>query len=321
MIRSEQVKRSFFEQPPASTSMEALVYVNQTNHHHVLMNGDRLTRSEVRHGKYHTLYRVDMSPKKIEVRDEFDSALPGQPFMIQAKFYYEVTNPETLVSKYYENLPIDLAEKMVDEVKKAAETYTVEEKIRVRESIADLKSEMSVTDLFEDYGIRLKEISVQVDYSQAVKDDYAKLEAEKRNNLMKKELTSSRIDAKVSEIDALEKVAQRYGVTGALLVNASEDEINKIIKDQYERSRQDQEKNEQTIRETVAKGGNIDDALELIEAINKAKNSSNPLGNQRIEQQPTYNKIEEPKASYDADALQKHMARMEEKEESYNRGE
>jgi hypothetical protein len=95
----KDVKFSFLEKPPASSMTYAFVYVNHHNEYYAVKNGERLSRSELRIGKYKKVYTVNMQQHTITYKEEVPSATRGRRFSVNLSIDIAVEHPERLVQQ------------------------------------------------------------------------------------------------------------------------------------------------------------------------------------------------------------------------------
>jgi hypothetical protein len=95
----KDVKFSFLEKPPASSMTHAFVYVNHQNKYYAVKNGERLSRSELRIGKYKRVYTVNMQQQTITYKEEVPSATRGRRFSVNLSIDIAVEHPERLVQQ------------------------------------------------------------------------------------------------------------------------------------------------------------------------------------------------------------------------------
>src|SRR6476469_7261324 len=90
---------SFWEKPPASTMTYAFVNINHNNEYYAVKNGERLSRSELRIGKYNRVYTVNMQQQTITYNEEVASATRGRRFSVNLFIDIAVEHPERLVQQ------------------------------------------------------------------------------------------------------------------------------------------------------------------------------------------------------------------------------
>jgi hypothetical protein len=99
LIEVQPVKFSFFEKPPASSISQAFVYTNEDNNFLVVKNGDRITRSDLRAGKYTKVFIVNMSTLNFQYENEVPSQDRGRQFLVNLSIDYKVVDPISLIQQ------------------------------------------------------------------------------------------------------------------------------------------------------------------------------------------------------------------------------
>ncbi|MDD1370155.1 hypothetical protein PTB13_20620, partial [Bacillus sp. MHSD17] len=99
-IKSRQpVKVKIFGKQQPSTQTSSFVYINDEGECLVVQNGDYALNSELRHGKYHTVYEVDTSVYSYTFHKEVMCDDGQNAFLIRMRISFYVGNPEIIVRR------------------------------------------------------------------------------------------------------------------------------------------------------------------------------------------------------------------------------
>jgi hypothetical protein len=166
--RVTPVKFSFFEKPPASSLTHAFVYVNDSNEYEVVKNGDRLTRSELRTGKYKKKYTVNVQSHTYKFEREVSSGTRGRKFFVVLHIDYAVEDPGLLVQQnagdighiFENNLPIW--------VQNNAAQYDFREDGKFSRYLQDFLGTSNLVSVLKDAGITVRDVRVMI--TQGLRD-------------------------------------------------------------------------------------------------------------------------------------------------------
>lgn len=165
LIEVQPVKFSFFEKPPASSLNQAFVYVNAENNFEVVKNGDRLSRSDLRAGKYTKVYIVDMSVQSFQDVSEYPSYDRGRSFLIDLSIDYKVVDPISLVQQGAGEIVTFIKKKLPYWLEEITVDYSIEDAKRVKKHIEDLHEHSSMVTGLKQVGVVVSDINVLVKQS------------------------------------------------------------------------------------------------------------------------------------------------------------
>jgi hypothetical protein len=237
----EAVKFSFFEKPPASSMSKAFVYVNAENNYQVVKNGDRLTRSEVRVGKYTKVYTVNMSTLSFQYENEVPSADRGRRFFVDLSIDYKVIDPISVIQQDAGEIVNLLRKKLPYWLEEITCDYPINEAKRVKQHIEDLHEYSSMAAGLKQVGVIVTDINVLV--KQSINDQQHDTEfrridqqyeledyrSEKQHQIHQKQRIHKRIDARdlANEIQASIEAGD---FLTALLIAEENEEALQIVK-------------------------------------------------------------------------------------------
>ncbi|WP_423801837.1 hypothetical protein [Neobacillus sp. SAB-20_R2A] len=166
----KDVKFSFLEKPPASSMSYAFVYVNNDNEHFAVKNGERLTRSELRIGKYKRVYTVNMQQQTFTYNEEVPSATRGRSFSVNLSIDIAVEHPELLVQQnageigdiFHNNLPFW--------VESEARFYPIEEELSFARHIEEFFQTSRLVKVLREAGIVVRNVRVLT--RQGIRDQH-----------------------------------------------------------------------------------------------------------------------------------------------------
>ncbi|MFC4798369.1 hypothetical protein ACFPA1_03190 [Neobacillus sp. GCM10023253] len=166
----KDVKFSFLEKPPASSMSYAFVYVNNDNEHLAVKNGERLTRSELRMGKYKRVYTVNMQQQTFTYNEEVPSATRGRSFSVNFSIDIAVEHPELLVQQnageigdiFHNNLPFW--------VESEARFYPIEEELSFARHIGEFFQTSRLVKVLREAGIVVRNVRVLT--RQGIRDQH-----------------------------------------------------------------------------------------------------------------------------------------------------
>jgi len=167
LIEVQPVKFSFFEKPPASSMNQAFVYENAEHNYEVVKNGDRLSRSDLRAGKYTKVYIVDMSVQNFKDISEYPSLDRGRSFQIDLSIDYKVVDPISLVQQGAGEIVAFIKKKLPYWLEEITVDYSIEDIKRVKKHIEDLHEHSSMVAGLKQVGIVVSDINVLVKQSSS----------------------------------------------------------------------------------------------------------------------------------------------------------
>ncbi|MCM3409973.1 hypothetical protein [Metabacillus litoralis] len=167
LIEVQPVKFSFFEKPPASSMNQAFVYENAEHNYEVVKNGDRLSRSDLRAGKYTKVYIVDLSVQNFKDISEYPSLDRGRSFQIDLSIDYKVVDPISLVQQGAGEIVAFIKKKLPYWLEEITVDYSIEDIKRVKKHIEDLHEHSSMVTGLKQVGIVVSDINVLVKQSSS----------------------------------------------------------------------------------------------------------------------------------------------------------
>ncbi len=166
LIDVQPVKFSFFEKPPASSMNQAFVYTNAQNNYQVVKNGDRLTRSDFRAGKYTKVFIVNMATQSFQDEAEYPSLDRGRDFLIDLSIDYKVVDPISLVQQGAGEIVTYIKKKLPYWLEEITSDYSISDAKRVKKHIEDLHEHSSMVSGLKQVGIVISDINVLVKQSR-----------------------------------------------------------------------------------------------------------------------------------------------------------
>jgi hypothetical protein len=166
LIDVQPVKFSFFDKPPASSMLQALVYSNENNHFLVVKNGDRITRSELRAGKYTRVYTVNMSTLNFRYEKEVPSFDRGRQFLLDLSIDYKVVDPIALIQQDAGEIVTYIQKKLPYWLEEITCDYPISEAKLVKRHIEDLHQHSSMVAGLKQVGVMVTDINVLVKQSE-----------------------------------------------------------------------------------------------------------------------------------------------------------
>ncbi|MGG3468461.1 hypothetical protein ABES02_13360 [Neobacillus pocheonensis] len=158
----KEVKFSFLEKPPASTMTYAFVYVNNHNEYYAVKNGERLSRSELRIGKYKKVYTVNMQQYTITYKEEVPSATRGRRFSINLFIDIAVEHPERLVQQNAGEFSHLINNNLPFWVESEARFYPIEEDLTFARHIEEFFQTSPLVKVLREAGIVVRNIRVLI---------------------------------------------------------------------------------------------------------------------------------------------------------------
>ncbi|WP_026572877.1 hypothetical protein [Bacillus sp. UNC438CL73TsuS30] len=164
----KDVKFSFLEKPPASSMAYAFVYVNKNNEYYAVKNGERLSRSELRVGKYNRVYTVNMQQQTITYNEEVSSATRGRRFSVNLFIDIAVEHPERLVQQNAGEFRTMINNNLPFWVESEARFFPIEEELRFARHIEEFFQSSPLVKVLREAGIVVRNIRVLI--RQGIRD-------------------------------------------------------------------------------------------------------------------------------------------------------
>ncbi|MCH6266161.1 hypothetical protein [Neobacillus citreus] len=166
----KDVKFSFLEKPPASSMSYAFVYVNNDNEHFAVKNGERLTRSELRIGKYKRVYTVNMQQQTFTYNEEVPSATRGRSFSVNLSIDIAVDHPELLVQQNAGEIGQIFNNHLPFWVESEARFYPIEEELSFARHIEEFFQTSRLVKVLREAGIVVRNVRVLT--RQGIRDQH-----------------------------------------------------------------------------------------------------------------------------------------------------
>jgi hypothetical protein len=164
----KDVKFSFLEKPPASSMTYAFVYVNNHNEYYAVKNGERLSRSELRIGKYKRVYTVNMQQHTITYKEEVPSATRGRRFSVNLFIDVAVEHPERLVQQNAGEFGDIINNNLPFWVESEARFYPIEEEMSFARHIEEFFQTSPLVKVLREAGIVVRNVRVMI--RQGIRD-------------------------------------------------------------------------------------------------------------------------------------------------------
>ncbi|MDQ0972355.1 hypothetical protein QFZ31_002233 [Neobacillus niacini] len=164
----KDVKFSFLEKPPTSSMTYAFVYVNNHNEYYAVKNGDRLSRSELRIGKYKRVYTVNMQQHTITYKEEVPSATRGRRFSVNLFIDIAVEYPERLVQQNAGEFGDIINNNLPFWVESEARYYPIEEELSFARHIEEFFQTSPLVKVLREGGIVVRNVRVLI--RQGIRD-------------------------------------------------------------------------------------------------------------------------------------------------------
>ncbi|WP_299092889.1 hypothetical protein [uncultured Metabacillus sp.] len=213
LIDVQPVKFSFFEKPPASSMTQAFVYTNAENNYLVVKNGDRISRSDLRAGKYNKVYIVNMSTLNFHYEKEVPSQDRGRQFLVDLSIDYKVVDPISLIQQDAGEIVSYMKKKLPYWLEEITVDYPITEAKRVKRHIEDLHEHSSMVTGLKQVGVAIKDINVLVKQSEDDQEHDKKFRAIDQED----ELELYRREKKLNKARVLAKSIQEAIKSGDLL--------------------------------------------------------------------------------------------------------
>jgi hypothetical protein len=158
----KDVKFSFLEKQPASSMTHAFVYANQDHEYIAVKNGDRLSRSELRMGKYKKVYTVNMQQQTLEYKEEIPSATRGRKFLVHLYIDIAVEHPEQLVQQNAGEFGTMINQNLPFWIESEARFFPIEEELRFAMHIEEFFQTSPLVKVLRDAGVVVRAVRVLV---------------------------------------------------------------------------------------------------------------------------------------------------------------
>lgn len=166
----KDVKFSFLEKPPASNMTHAFVYANDHNEYYAVKNGERLSRSELRIGKYKRVYTVNMKQHTFTYKEEIPSATRGRSFSINLSIDIAVEHPERLVQHNAGEIGYIFNNNLPFWVESEARFYPIEEELSFARHIEEFFQTSRLVKVLREAGIVVRNVRVLI--RQGIRDQH-----------------------------------------------------------------------------------------------------------------------------------------------------
>ncbi|OQR58386.1 hypothetical protein [Bacillus sp. CDB3] len=228
-IKSRQpVKLKFWGKQPQSTQTVALVYINNEGECLVVQNEDYVLNSEVRHGKYNTVYEVDTSVYSYTFHKEVMCEDGQYAFLIRMRISYYVGNPEIIVRRGITNSTNMLDELLFYSIKEVTRDYPIDQVRAVNEALKGLQNDSKFNRVFGEYGLAVEALEVDVELGH-----------EARERLKRKMKIKDEIEEQDLKSEGDMRRVDKYGVAAGL---SSKEAKDKFLVDQYNLRQQEIQK-------------------------------------------------------------------------------
>jgi hypothetical protein len=166
----KDVKFSFLEKPPASSMTYAFVYVNDHNEYYAVKNGERLSRSELRIGKYKRVYTVNMQQQTFTYKEEVPCATRGRRFSVNLFIDIAVEHPERLVQQNAGEFGHIINNNLPFWVESEARYYPIEEDLSFARHIEEFFQTSPLVKVLREAGIVVRNVRVLI--RQGIRDQH-----------------------------------------------------------------------------------------------------------------------------------------------------
>lgn len=146
----------------------AFVYVNNHNEYYAVKNGERLSRSELRIGKYKRVYTVNMQQHTITYKEEVPSATRGRRFSVNLFIDIAVEYPERLVQQNAGEFGDIINNNLPFWVESEARYYPIEEELSFARHIEEFFQTSPLVKVLREGGIVVRNVRVLI--RQGIRD-------------------------------------------------------------------------------------------------------------------------------------------------------
>lgn len=230
LIEVQPVKFSFFEKPPAPSINQAFVYANAENNFEVVKNGDRLSRSDLRAGKYTKVYIVDMSIQSFQDVSEYPSLDRGRSFLIDLSIDYKVVDPISLVQQGAGEIVTFIKKKLPYWLEEITVDYSMEDAKRVKKHIEDLHEHSSMVSGLKQVGIVVSDINVLVKQGIDDQEHDKKFRDVDKDRELKRYMQESELEDARFIAAEIQREIEAGNLFNALLIAEKNEAAQEIIK-------------------------------------------------------------------------------------------
>ncbi|KAB2444905.1 hypothetical protein [Bacillus luti] len=228
-IKSRQpAKAKIWGKQQPSTPVLALVYTNNEGECLVVQNGEYALNSEVRHGKYNTVYEVDTSVYSYTFHKEVMCEDGQSAFLIRMRISYYVGNPEIIVRRGIVNSTNMLDELLFYSIKEVTRDYPIDQVRAVNEALKGLQNDSKFNRVFGEYGLAVEALEVDVELGH-----------EARERLKRKMKIKDEIEEQDLKSEGDMQRVEKYGVAAGL---SSKEAKDKFLVDQHNLRQQEIQK-------------------------------------------------------------------------------
>ncbi|PFW54670.1 hypothetical protein COL13_23280 [Bacillus cereus] len=228
-IKSRQpVKVKIWGKQQLSTPVLALVYTNNEGECLVVQNGDYALNSELRHGKYNTVYEVDTSVYSYTFHKEVMCEDGQNAFLIRMRISYYVGNPEIIVRRGIANSTNMLDELLFYSIKEVTRDYPIDQVRAVNGALKGLQNDSKFNRVFGEYGLAVEALEVDVELGH-----------EARERLKRKMKIKDEIEEQDLKSEGDMRRVEKFGVAAGL---SSKEAKDKFLVDQHNLRQQEIQK-------------------------------------------------------------------------------
>ncbi|MRH41172.1 hypothetical protein GH741_00600 [Aquibacillus halophilus] len=279
LILSESpAKLGVFEKPPVSSKSKALVYENRKNELLVIKNGDHITKSEIRHGNYHTVYCVNMGIEDFGFEKEYPSENEVEQIRIKLNISFRIIEPKRIIEAQLSDPQLKIENDMELFINKITRRYSVYQLLGLEDQLNDLVHDDSLTSKLENRGIEITDITSFVSSSEERKQELKSYDSLHKTTAYKtKEMESQSTlielerEQKLKELDYVTGVYRDSGYLGAKTVFRDDDkltaileEIHQQLQDRKDKAEQREQKHQDSLKDFIYGSINKGDSPEEI---------------------------------------------------------
>lgn len=261
LIEVQPVKFSFFEKPPASSMTQAFVYTNEDSNFLVVKNGDRISRSDLRAGKYTKVYIVNMSTLNFQYENEVPSQDRGRQFLVDLSIDYKVVDPISLIQQGAGEIVTYIKKKIPYWLEEITCDYPISEAKRVKRHIEDLHEHSSMVAGLKQVGVAVTDINVLVKQSthdQEHDKEFRKIDQEYELEQHRREKKMNNASFLANEIqDAIES----GNLIKAVLIAEENEDARTIVKNRIQNEERFRIEVQEQVRNIL-----LDPAVDEVEA-------------------------------------------------------
>jgi hypothetical protein len=307
IMTSNDIKLGLFpEKQPYSNTSVAFVYINALEEMVTIQNGQRLNTAELRAGKFNKMFRIDITPKALDYNNEFSSMESVETFYIKVSITVQVSDPLLIMRNRNLNYTDLIHKQLFFAISDIAKKHSLQQFDRVTFEVEGLRTDTRFIQKLEQIGLRLLDVSANVDLSEK-----SKKHLERLNNLEKDaqyQKTKADIDHSLKTtgvklqnnermvvMDGLAQLTEMYGLDGTRIALATSDaERAQIISEIQEKQQKKQQEQDNKIKTWLKEGYS---AQEVETMLKIGRESSHHTFNPTIATAQSMNhNIEEPKA-------------------------